>query len=183
MVLCPMWGLVRLCHSTFEFGTQAVGEDEQTLYAKAQDFSGSNAKTPTYLQISDNRGSRTGWSLRVVEKEQTSQTKRKQRAYQGASLSLKDPVAISSSNSEKPIVYEQADLIPDAQSVIATAPVDSGAGTWVIRWGGQEDLLTTERDILTPKVQLIVPKINDDKLPPSYTITLNWILSNLPIIQ
>ncbi|MDN8763564.1 WxL domain-containing protein, partial [Staphylococcus aureus] len=55
--------------SKFKFGTQKISTADQTYYA-APDEMKDGSKKPTYVQVTDKRGTLAGWKLTLSQPEQ-----------------------------------------------------------------------------------------------------------------
>lgn len=166
--------------SIFDFGNHDISNQDQTYFAKSQKYFETNYSSQNYIQVTDNRGTLAGWVLRLREEGQLKETKAgKYPELKGAFLSLLDPQAESNTDSSAPNVQALPELIPNSDQIIAQADKGSGAGTWVIRWGSQKDLVKKTSEELTSKVQLFVPGSTGKDASP-YTTTLTWTLSSLP---
>lgn len=165
--------------SSFDFGTHAISNEDQTYLAKAQKYFNSETLTPNYVQVTDRRGTFSGWALKVVETSQFTQVAtgpQKYKTLNGSAISLRNPVPASTNGTSAPKAQEVLSLIPGVETQVALATSGEGAGTWVIRWGSQTSIT---KDGLTPDVTLFVPGTTP-KDAAAYTTTLNWILSDLP---
>ncbi len=98
------------------------------------------------MQISDNRGTNSGWSLTVTQKEQFKATKATLNSQlTGAQISLANPTVNSNAqNVEKPEATNKIALVPGTASLVADAKQGTGAGTWATYWGKVE--VVAERD-------------------------------------
>jgi hypothetical protein len=165
--------------SSFDFGTHDISNQDQTYFAKAQKYFKSTDLTPNYVQVTDRRGTFSGWELKVMETSQFTQIAtgpQKYKELQGAAISLKTPVSVSDNGQGAPKAQEIQNLVPGVETQIALASSGEGAGTWVIRWGSQESLT---QDGLSQALTLFVPGTTP-KDATAYQTTLNWILSDLP---
>lgn len=165
--------------SSFDFGSHDISNQDQTYLAKAQGYFSSTDVTPNYVQVTDRRGTFSGWELKVMEVAQFTQIAtgpQKYKELKGSIIALKKPTPASISGTSAPKAQEIQSLIPGVETQIALASSGEGAGTWVIRWGSQDELTT---DGLCSNVTLFVPGATP-KDATSYQTTLNWILSDLP---
>ncbi|NHI67388.1 WxL domain-containing protein [Lactococcus garvieae] len=174
--------------SSFDFGINNISTQDKIYYAKSQKYADSTLETPNYIQITDNRGTTAGWTLKVREVAQFHQENAaaKHPVLEGAMLSLVHPKAVSLNEGTPPTAQEVLDLVPEKETVVATAVKGAGAGTWIIRWGNelvaQDTLNQAEQSVkenFSKDVQLFVPG-KTVKDAASYTTQLNWILSELP---
>ncbi|QPS72043.1 WxL domain-containing protein [Lactococcus garvieae] len=174
--------------SSFDFGINNISTQDRTYYAKSQRYINSNLETPNYIQVTDNRGTTAGWTLKVIEKAQFRQenVSAKHRVLEGAMISLKNPEAVSANEDAAPKIQEINNLVPGKETVVATAEKGAGVGTWTIRWGSKlvkQNALNKEGNVVKENfntdVQLYVPG-KTIKDAASYTTQLKWILSELP---
>lgn len=165
--------------SIFDFGIHDISNQNQTYLAKAQKYSNSDDITSNYVQVTDVRGTFSGWSLSVIEKSQFTQVEsgpQKYKELKGSVISLNNSLPDSNSDEKSPITTSSISLVPGVASQVALTEVGSGAGTWVIQWGEDDSITKDESD---PDVTLYVPGTTP-KDPAAYTTTLSWILSELP---
>ncbi|WP_374284588.1 WxL domain-containing protein [Lactococcus sp.] len=165
--------------SSLDFGNHSISNKDQVYFAKAQKYFDSKDVTPNYVQVTDRRGTFSGWSLSVVENIQFTQVEsgpQKYKELNGATISFNNSIADSNTAEKSPNTTNSISLVPGVSTQIALAEVGSGAGTWVIRWGNQSSI--TEGG-LNPDVSLFVPGTTP-KDAADYTTTLSWILSDLP---
>lgn len=174
--------------SSFDFGMNEISNKNQVYFAQAQRYYNSSLVTPNFIQITDNRGTLKGWTLKVYEEKQFKTRKSsKYEELKGASLSFLKSTAVTNGDSKHPKPYEVINLTPGVETMIAQAERGEGAGTWIIRWGGKEDLFKKElfagkeklEKYFTSSVSLYVPGITP-KTPADYRTKLTWILSELP---
>jgi len=175
--------------SSFDFGVNKISNADAIYYAQAQHyFNDDKLVTPDFAQVTDNRGTLGGWTLKVKEAQQF-QADRPVEYSQltGASISLLKPQLVSVSDSPEPTTREVIDLVPDQESIVTEASTGQGAGTWITRWGDQGDLFEKkvivdgkeEKKAFTQAVQLFVPG-STPKDPVNYKTTLIWTLSDMP---
>lgn len=165
--------------SSFDFGTHAISNQDQTYFAKAQVYFNSTERTPNYAQVTDKRGTFNGWQLNVKVVSQFKQIVSGSQKYPeliGASISLKNPTPVSLNGEPTPTAQPLQSLIPGVETQVASATSGAGGGTWVVRWGDQSNL-TSEG--LTPDITLFVPGVSP-KDATAYQTTLKWILAELP---
>lgn len=165
--------------SSFDFGNHKISNKNQTYLAKAQKYFNSENLTPNYVQVTDRRGTFSGWTLKVVESAQFTQTSsgpQKYKVLNGAVVNLNDPVITSTIVENSPKAQSVLNLIPGVETQVTLASTGEGAGTWVIRWGNDSSIT---KDGLTTAVSLFVPG-DTPKDATTYTTTLYWILSDLP---
>lgn len=160
--------------SNFDFGSQDISSQDEDYYAAPQKFTlgdGSSVDRPNYIQITDERGTFEGWNLKV---KQNGQFKAGTRELDGAKLSFNNADAVSTmDNTYAPQAKATFDLTPDATDVLPLeAGKNQGMGTWVYRFGQNEDNQAKS-------VKLNVPG-KTPKLAQAYTTTLTWSLEAAP---
>lgn len=153
---------------------QATGKD--SLYNSELDrfqLSGEIEEVPNYIQISDHRGSNSGWQLEV---KQSTPFKNGEHILKGTELYLQDiAIANIEGNKDTSPTYAQERITLDSTSdyvVLVEAKKDQGMGTWLIRFGQNNEEAPTG-------VQLFVPG-NSPKVKGHYKTTLSWLLVDTP---
>lgn len=165
--------------SSLDFGTHKISNENQTYSASAQRYFDKSEVTPNFVQVTDSRGTLSGWALTVTETEQFTQVAggpQKYKILDGSSLSFKKPIAEAQNPKTPPTSSEVVHLVPGVETIVAKAIKGNGAGTWAIKWGEQNELT---KDNLNPNVTLTVPG-STPKDAAAYTTTLKWTLSELP---
>lgn len=174
--------------STFDFGLNKISNKDQTYYARAQHYNDGHSDTPDYVQVTDNRGTNSGWKLTVKESGQlTATTDTLNKVLTGAQITLAHPnVTSNASGVTAPTAAEDISLNPDgSESVVMTAAEKSGAGTWEDYWGKVESVQEeneqgTKQDVnITKDVALSVPG-STPKDAVKYQTTLTWTLTDVP---
>lgn len=172
--------------SSFDFGKNKITNKNETYYARAQKFA-NNEDRPNYVQISDNRGSNAGWTLKVKQNgdfKAVSETLND--TLTGAVISLTQPVANSNSiGTNSPDVNDIVLNVDGSEQLAMSAKEKAGAGTWVNYWGAVETM--TEKDeegvdqevAVTKAVNLSVPG-STPKDAVKYQTKLTWLLSDVP---
>lgn len=175
--------------SSFDFGIHEISNTDAVYYARAQKYNG-HEDTPNYVQVSDNRGTNTGWSLKVKQNSQciaTNATTNKELT--GARIVLSSPKVNSNAvGVTAPIAVDTVILIPDGtESLVMSAGKHAGAGTWDNYWGQVDTVTETDASgnqqlvNITKAVTLEVPG-NTPKEAVRYKTTLTWILTDVPSI-
>ena len=62
--------------SSFDFGKNRISNKDQVYFAKSTAISRKSKETPNFVQISDNRGTNSGWSLTVTQRSNLKQQRR-----------------------------------------------------------------------------------------------------------
>lgn len=160
--------------SSFQFGNQAISTKDETYYALPQEytaFDGTKKKGPNYVQVTDVRGTGSGWKLSVKQNGQF-QTAEAQK-LDGAELWFKNGEMISNlSDSYAPLAKELIEMPLDSDINVVTANNEQGIGTWLYRFGSDET--SGGRS-----VQLNVPG-SSVKYAKKYQTTLTWSLKDVP---
>ena len=158
--------------SKFKFGTQKISTADKIYYA-ASDEMNDGSKKPTYVQITDRRGTLEGWKMNIAQPEQFKTAGGEELV--GAQLKFtKGQVASSVDQKYKPTtVSSELVFTPGQSDVLAVnAKAGTGVGTWVYRFGATAD---ENKDA----VQLSVPG-ESMKLAQQYSTKLVWTLANTP---
>ena len=132
--------------SSFDFGKNRISNKDQVYFARAQQYQENQKETPNFVQISDNRGTNSGWSLTVTQKEQFKATKATLNSQlTGAQISLANPTVNSNAqNVEKPEATNKIALVPGTASLVAVREARNRCRTWATYWGKVE--VVAERD-------------------------------------
>lgn len=169
--------------SSLDFGKNKITNKDEIYYANAQEFSERLAGEfrGSYAQITDNRGTNGGWTLKLKQKTQfKSDTAIKYKELLGAKLSLSESTAVSKSvGVESPTVHNVT-LNPGSEVTIMSAGKGNGSGTWVSRFGKAEKM-TIDGEIVQKNkaVTLEVPG-NTPKEAVTYVTKLIWTLTDTP---
>lgn len=165
--------------SSFDFGTQNITSTNQTYYAAAQKYkvvgedgkpTGDIQEGPNYVQVTDNRGTESGWTLQVTQDAQFKGTGTHELA--GAVITLSNGNIVTKSESAKPSGAAEIVLTPGTAANVMVAADKQGAGTYLNDWG-------TDKDTGAKSVSLMVPgKIT--KYTEKYTTQLTWTLTDVP---
>lgn len=170
--------------SNLTFSKRKITTDDKLYYAEMQQVTESSNslkqyKTSNFVQVTDLRGSFSGWSLTVKQNDQFKTLAGSE--LRGAELQFNNASTNTASSSPAPTVLETITMIPDnggVESRILTASEGQGAGTHVIRFGSN-DGTSDENSSMAKGVQLAVPG-STQKQSKVYTTTLTWILSDVP---
>ncbi|WP_430602868.1 hypothetical protein IGJ02_000174 [Enterococcus sp. DIV0724b] len=147
---------------------------------------------PNYVQVTDERGEYTGWTLTVAQKDEFT-------SGSGATLGNATQISLTQPNTlgvwedatTPSVVANPINLLPnnEAQTVFAAAAAE-GEGTWVNSWGTVEEdqryaeIAGEEQPQLqatqvNKAVQLSVPG-SVKKQAERYVTNLDWVLSDTP---
>lgn len=181
--------------SSLDFGSQQITSKTMSYNASAQkytDLDGKNATSgPDFVQLTDNRGSFSGWTLSI---KQDGQFKTQNNvALDGATVSFNNAQHVAANGSTDGVTaLSNFTLNPNG----ATVPVMSGAaantgtngtaGTHLLRFGDANSLSTQDtngtgasRGTTDQAIKLTVPG-QTAKMAAKYATTFNWILSDTP---
>lgn len=156
--------------SSFQFGSQEITSTDKTYTAAPQTYDGSDKQGPNYVQVTDNRGTESGWSLQVVQNDQFKTDSGQE--LRGAEIRVSNAAINTISQSPNPsTVRDSFSLTPESVENVVSAHVEEGAGTYVYHFGTSETAAES--------VELFVPGAST-KYADSYTTTLTWTLSDTP---
>lgn len=170
--------------STLDFGLNQISSADQTYYSKPQvvsvtatDDTITTKNVPNYVQITDNRGTNAGWTLKVKQNGQLTNATALNSTLTGAQISLNNGTAVSAMTGvTAPTTVNSIILNPNgAESVVMSAALNSGAGTWVDAFGVIETINGAEKNTA---ITLFVPG-STPKDAVKYSTTLTWVLSDV----
>lgn len=178
--------------SSFYFGTQKITLEDKNYYAKGQTVtkgSGVDAKTivvPNYVQVTDKRGTGSGWNLTVKQNGQfKSTTVKTGTELTGAQLTFSNGNLSTVSTDAEPGskgTIELLDPTAGAAQTVVNAIDGSGQGQWLYEFGkGDVNGATAEAILGTggESVKLFVPG-SANALADRYHTTLTWTLNDAP---
>ena len=178
-------GLLRIDHvSNFNFGLQYLNPNTGgTFHALGQTWGNGAYTTSPFIQVTDARGTHTGWNLHVEQNGQFENANGER--LDGASLRLTHLQTSNTAHEMSPAFdmpvtgsYDANGMIalaPNGGSrLIATADVDAGVGETHIIFGF---MLPTG---FTSGVQLSVPPYTSLPTDLEFSTSLTWTLSNTP---
>lgn len=173
--------------SSLDFGVNQISSKNETYYANAQTYNDKDKVTANYVQVSDNRGSSAGWSLKVKQEKQFENTAAKYSVLKGAAISINDSKAVSNSvDVEEPTVNQNLILEPGTAVNVMDAAEGAGDGTWVSRFGNVEKVAVEQEDgsmkeiDKNTSVKLSVPG-STPKSAVEYRASLTWILAEVAV--
>ncbi len=175
--------------SSIDFGTNEITNSDKTYYARAQKFNQEGKDggwTSNFVQVSDNRGTNAGWTLTVKQEGQFSNADAQNKELVGAQIKLAESQAVSNAEGMEPPDVKDVVLDPaGAESLVMSAQVGKGAGSWIDKWGSVTDEPAAEgSDVTEPTkvnkaVSLFIPgKSAKDAV--QYKTKLTWKLSDVP---
>lgn len=175
--------------STFDFGKNKITTADQTYYARAQKILKSDgvggtieSYVPNYVQVTDNRGTNKGWTLKVKQNGQLSNATAQNTELTGAEITLGGGVANNKvTTAIKPKVEPTVTLNPDGSEVLVMSAADGiGAGTWVDYFGTVKEITEgANKTQITEAVTLTVPGTTF-KDAVTYSTSLTWVLTDVP---
>lgn len=172
--------------SSLDFGVNKITNKDEVYYARAQQFKDGSAAKPNYVQVSDNRGSNGGWTLKVKQNGQFKAASTLNDTLTGSAVKLVSPTVASNSTAVHPTAAATISLDPTgAESLVMSAKTNQGAGTYVNRWGTAESVKEKDKDgkevdaDVTKAITLAVPG-STPKDAVKYSTTLTWSLSDVP---
>ncbi len=160
--------------SSLVFGEQKITSKTETYYAESQKYTNSadeENEGPNFVQVSDNRGTETGWILKVKQNGQFKTASKKNLT--GAQITMSNGNIVSASDSAKPTGVTSFSLNPDGtESLVMSAESGQGAGTYLMDWGNSVESAKKS-------ISLEVPG-STTKYADSYTTTFTWVLTDAP---
>lgn len=157
--------------STFKFGKQNITSQDATYFAESQKFK-DDSERPNYVQVTDNRGTESGWTLQVKQNGQL--TSENDHELTGAAITVNNAAISTGSSSAKPSqVKSSFTLTPDEAVQVVGAQEGEGAGTYYYKFGD------TEANNIDKSVELFVPG-STTKYAETYATSLTWTLSDIP---
>lgn len=160
--------------SSLVFGEQKITSKTQTYYAAAQkykDASDVEKEGPNFVQVSDNRGTETGWTLKVKQNAQFKTAE--DQELTGAKITLSNGNVVTGSQSAKPTGVATFSLDPSgSESLVMSAKNGEGAGTYLMDWGNSVDTAKNS-------IALEVPG-STTKYAKAYQTTFTWTLTDAP---
>ncbi|EKZ0410428.1 WxL domain-containing protein [Enterococcus faecalis] len=162
--------------SSLDFGVQKITSKDQTYFAATQKYKTVGAtdevkEGPNYVQVTDNRGTEAGWSLKVKQEGQFKSTSGKELT--GAAITFKNGNVVTASDSGKPTGPATITLNSDgSQSDVMSAAKGNGAGTYLFNWG-------TDATTAAKSIELTVPG-STTKYAEKYATKLTWTLTDAP---
>lgn len=188
------------------FGQAEITETNRVFKAQAQLFKDATPARGSYVQVTDDRDAKYGWTLQVKQEYQFKNDviqEANERELVGAVLSLDKGWANSFNPANPPAVTRDTIALDSIGSAyeIATAAKGTGTGTWTVEFGASEDNEDNQDVTLSPlldndgkaiidpdynkpaysnsAITLTVPE-NTKIYPVQYQTELTWIIAELP---
>lgn len=178
--------------SSIDFGENLITDQDMIYYAEPQYLFAAdgvtkdpNSARPNYVQVSDNRGTNSGWTLRVSQNGQLSNNKTLNKELTGSQIRFTSGVVKQNKEATMPPipapVNKDFTLNPDGTEVeVMTAADGTGMGTWVNRFGTLEDVDINGETVKKNKaITLSIPG-NILKDAVEYRTSLTWRLYDVP---
>ena len=167
--------------SHINFGKVMKSGNAQTYYANPVviDDNGTKVERAPYVQVTDNRGSKAGWSLSVKQTDQFSQGDSK---LEGAVLSLTNGEIASSSSTDGVKNHDIEFANFNETYPVFGAETDYGAGTFTNQFGKVAPMdIKGETDPVN-KVESVTLDIPEDLVIEDglYSTDLEWVLTDTP---
>ncbi|WP_088815494.1 MULTISPECIES: WxL domain-containing protein [Listeria] len=175
----PTSGALRIDFAAaLNFGTQKISGEAKNynaLYTEVTTALGGKKYVPNFVQVTDNRGSNSGWSLSVSGTEFVSAS---HAVLEGAALTMSGVHLTSTMDSKftPSVVATDVTLNASGQNLV-TARENEGMATWAIAFGnlsGADELATN------PNVSLHIPAEARKIAGETYTSTITWTLEATP---
>ncbi|OQO72578.1 cell surface protein [Enterococcus faecalis] len=174
--------------SSIDFGKNKITNKDEIYYAEAQylwnkdhTVRDESSARPNYVQVTDNRGTNAGWSLYVKQDQQLYNEQTENKELKGSQIILSEGVAVSEAEGISRPVTSEVSLVPGKSSLIMKAEKNSGAGTWIERFGTIEEVQINGEKLLKNKaIKLFVPGATP-KDAVQYKSKLLWSLINVPM--
>ncbi|OEH80935.1 hypothetical protein BCR26_06600 [Enterococcus rivorum] len=189
----------------FNFLAQKMSSKDEIYQGNAQLFFGDTGARGNFIQVSDYRGTGSGWKLQVRQETQFKNDQAENKELKGALISIDQSwVNSTRSENEAPVVSKDIihmDNIGETYN-LAEAKQGTGQGTWHIIFGSSSDNNKGRKQTLSPitdsrgkpildgkfenkpmvknsALTLSVPGATKKSQVP-YETMITWILSELP---
>lgn len=160
--------------SSFQFGQQAIYTKDKTYYAQAQEYvtaAGLKTSGPNYVQVTDIRGTGSGWRLAVKQTAQFQSATGK--VLKGAELSFQQGEMVSNLSADlAPTAISSFTLPLNSEVDVITAQAEKGMGTWLYRFGNDEATGAKGISLRVPGKTV--------KYAQRYQTALTWTLKDVP---
>ncbi|CEG25108.1 MULTISPECIES: WxL domain-containing protein [Peribacillus] len=170
--------------SSLDFGENEISNVDQVYYAAPQkvnitDDQGAvtQENRANYVQISDNRGSNAGWTLKVKQEGQFENDATLNPVLTGSQIKFVDGVPVT--NMENVTAPTASDITLDpsgAESLVMTAAENTGAGKWLDVFG---TVVNVGGEPKNAAITLSVPG-STPKDAVEYSTKLTWVLTDSP---
>ncbi|UQF37546.1 WxL domain-containing protein [Vagococcus lutrae] len=163
--------------SSFNFGDNKITSKDEIYYAGLQKYKDKDTdqelrEGPNYVQVTDNRGTLAGWTLKVKQTKQFETDD--SHKLDGAKITLINGNINTVSESAPATAVDKIEIDNmNEDLLVMSAKKDAGAGTFLTRWGN-EDLAESKEN-----VQLFVPG-KAVKKKAQYKTSFVWTLTDVP---
>ena len=163
--------------SSFNFGDNKITSKDETYYAGLQKYKDKDTdqelrEGPNYVQVTDNRGTLGGWTLKVKQTKQFETDD--SHKLEGAKITLINGNINTVSESTPATAVDKIEIDNmNEDLLVMSAKKDAGAGTFLTRWG-DEDLAKSKEN-----VKLFVPG-KAVKKKAQYRTSFVWTLTDVP---
>ncbi|MCI1904271.1 MAG: WxL domain-containing protein [Enterococcaceae bacterium] len=174
--------------SSFDFGANKISAQDQVYFAEAQTQKDVQDTTAPFVQVSDHRGTATGWILTLKQNGQLrTSAKTKPQELSGAQIVLKNARVNSIvTDIDEPEARQELQMDPaGTETVVLSAEEGAGTGTWTVYWGALKKIAKEN-----PAGQKEVRQVADGvvlkvpgsilKAPATYHTELIWNLKDIP---
>ncbi|WP_207695853.1 hypothetical protein DOK67_0001430 [Enterococcus sp. DIV0212c] len=186
------------------FGQYAITDNDMSYPVNAQLFKDKTGPRGNFIQVSDFREGRQGWSLQIRQESQFKNEHAKNTELNGAVISFdKSWVNSTREQSEAPIVSKEIIRLSNIGETynLAEAKKDTGFGIWSISFGASADNKNGQAATLTPRLlkdkPVLDPSFDNQQVyennaitlsvpgatkrdPVQYSTVLTWIIAELP---
>ncbi|MDT2802030.1 WxL domain-containing protein [Vagococcus lutrae] len=163
--------------SSFNFGDNKITSKDEIYYAGLQKYKDKDTdqelrEGPNYVQVTDNRGTLAGWTLKVKQTKQFETDD--SHKLDGAKITLINGNINTVSESAPATAVDKIEIDNmNEDLLVMSAKKDAGAGTFLTRWG-DEDLAKSKES-----VKLFVPG-KAVKKKAQYRTSFVWTLTDVP---
>ncbi|UQF11593.1 WxL domain-containing protein [Vagococcus lutrae] len=163
--------------SSFNFGDNKITSKDEIYYAGLQKYKDKDTdqelrEGPNYVQVTDNRGTLAGWTLKVKQTKQFETDD--SHKLDGAKITLTNGNINTVSESAPATAVDKIEIDNmNEDLLVMSAKKDAGAGTFLTRWG-DEDLAKSKES-----VKLFVPG-KAVKKKAQYRTSFVWTLTDVP---
>ncbi|MGX4687030.1 WxL domain-containing protein [Vagococcus sp. JNUCC 83] len=165
--------------SNYNFGQIKISGNENTYYAKpttvTQEGTTEKVQRANYVQVTDNRGSGSGWKVMVSQPTALKHKTINTNTIEKTTISLLNGVSnsVNKTATNTPTPAAEVKITPGAAAVrVVTAEKNQGIGTWTHAFG---------KDATEGAKSVSLDIAGDQKISKgAYSTTLNWELVDDP---
>lgn len=181
----PSKGALRIDYaSTMNFGTQVISGKDENYFVKYTPVTtldgdgnptGNEKYVPSYVQVTDNRGTNTGWELTVTGSAFKDGANNE---LQGAELTLENvQLASQIAATYKPGFAATQVVVNDSPTTLVKADANEGMSTWTAAFGSTPGTSSSDTN---KNIKLHVPASAKKIDGATYTSTLTWTINATP---